>query len=831
MRRWPTLLLLLAGLPTSAQDPVLDLDFDQPLTPQQVLTSHAAGEGPALLPGPWDRCLDLTASARAGGSKDDGPSGGSVAVTEPALDKLTKFTVLLWVEPSPTRPIASRVINKDGSWELMNGGTSLMLYLTGAQGKTNYGSPRIDRPGGGWVFFAGTVDEHEVRIQVGTARTGLSQVVKTPLAEPLVTAEGLCELGNFRGIRPFQGRLDNLRIYGQPLPEEAIEAAFKADCQTMNQGGPLSAVAAVPAGVRGFTMKHSSVPFSSRWQRKPEELVDLLQVYGVTHLLWVYGNKPDFIAQMHGVVPFYEGSLNGMQGFEQSPVEADAPEDTTGRQRDFDGHFIVMSHMAKWSPKRPHWQACNNHPDFRQIFFAAADGLLAAGADAIHIDDWEMSLYNVEHGRGCFCPACLKGFGQYLQQHFDPAKAPELELGPLGQFDYRQWLREHEGVRDAKDYRSRWRELPLADQWHDYQRAGLRDFYLALREHLKQQSPDKLIPVSVNNQFGRRTPDGGLRGVECLDALDFFIGEASQNYQGLDDVTLACKAAEAVGITQVMMSKPLVLGTGQAGMATCYALGSTLRVPWDAYMDNGPDGMPAPRYFGQTGDWSPLYRLVADHPDLFEGYDTAASVGLVFNADEPVSRELQDACAKLTLAGIPFRCFGATSHTSRVPLQSEPLARVPMLVALTPDEAFCAEDQATLAKLREARTARWLSLEDALAACQARPALRPIRLEAPQGVYAWLRLAADDPRRAVVHLVNWNADPSKQDGAGDGAEQYGQVTVSLHRPAGWSGTVQATCYAPGAEPLPLTPELHHDLIRLTLPKVGVWSVVALQLSE
>lgn len=814
-----SLLPVLAVWPLLAQTPVLELDFERPADGLEFV-DHAAGEGPALLPGPWGRCLDLTASSRAGGQGDDPAAGGSVAVTDPRLDALTEFTVVLWLQPTVTRSLAARVINKDGSWELMHGGSALALYLSGPGGKTHYPTERIDRLPGEWRFFAGTVGGGQVTTRVGSLAGGLGAPVVKPLAEPLATVPGELEVGNYHGIRPFQGRLDRLRLYPRALTAQQVATLYHDDCAAMHAAGPFDGLAAVADRPSRFALRRSAVPFSSRWQRKPDEVAGLLKDYSATHLLWVYGEDPGYVQRMHGVVPFYEGTLNGMQGYQDSPAAA-IGDDSTGRQRGFDGQFLQMGHMVAWNPERPHWQGCQNHPDFRALFFKAADGLLAAGVDGVHVDDWEFNLSNVLGGRGCFCEGCLAGFRAYLTTHLSAAQAAELGVGDLAMFDYRTYLKAHDLVRDAEDYRQRFRELPLTPYFLDYQAAGLREFYLAFRAHLTAASPGKVIPVSVNNQFGRNTPDGYLRGAESVDAIDFYIGEASVGKQELVDFVMPIQTAAGLGMPQVMMNKPVSLGAAQAAMATCYATGSPLRIPWDAYMDNGPDGKPAPRYFGKLDDWLPLYRLVADHPDRFDDFRTAAAVGLVFNADEPVYERLREVCEDLTARQIPFRLLGAASRTARVPLEVSRLVETPWLVNLSPAESYAGDDRVALDEAVASRLTRLVTYEQAIAAAD-----RPLRVAAPEGVYAFTRLASS--ARAVVHLVNWNADPAKSDGDGLGAEPFANVSFAVKRPEGWRGKLTATCWAPGEAPVTLAAEEHARSWRFVVPRLGVWAVVELR---
>jgi len=64
------------------------------------------------------------------------------------------------------------------------------------------------------------------------------------------------------------------------------------------------------------------------------------------------------------------------------------------------------------------------------------------------------------------------------------------------------------------------------------------------------------------------------------------------------------------------------VATTRKVIATCYACGGHLIVPWDVYMGTGK-----PRYFGRPEDYADLYKLVRDHAARFDGYEDAAAVG------------------------------------------------------------------------------------------------------------------------------------------------------------------------------------------------------------
>ena len=139
--------------------------------------------------------------------------------------------------------------------------------------------------------------------------------------------------------------MDNVRIYDAALTPEQVRQVFERDVANWAKAKPILSLAQAPVASRRFQPKQSAIFFSSRWQKK--EAFDMLRAFHVTHLLWVYGAKPDYIQQAHDMGLFYEGTLNGLCGYQKATKDRSAEGDTTGRQRDLDGNKVVLPHMAK----------------------------------------------------------------------------------------------------------------------------------------------------------------------------------------------------------------------------------------------------------------------------------------------------------------------------------------------------------------------------------------------------------------------------------------------------------------------------------------------------
>jgi hypothetical protein len=809
---------------------LLELTFDTSLANagtaggEAEVRVYAEGEDPYLMPGPWGDCLDLTAAARFGGTlADTGPAGSALVYRNAAVDSLGNFTVTLWMRGAPdTREVASRVLTKFGSWELMYAGGRPSLVTVQGDSKKGHRCPALPAGNTGeWTFVAASVerDGGSLSLHLGTRDGGLTEPATEKLDHLPAQVESELQVGNFNDIRPFKGWLDNLRIYAAALSAEQVRAVFAGDVENWSAGESVYSFG-VPVRRGRFRMKQSDIPFRVLSQKRLDSLkgFDVMEACHATHLFWVYGNDPEYVRRTHEKGIFYQASQNGMCGFGNASADRSADGDPTGRQQDLDGNKVVLPHMAKWRSEHPQWTGCHNNPDFRKLFFEESDAFVKLGVDSLHVDDWMMAYSTASAGLSCFCPACLAGFREYLKQTLSAEELKALGIEDLAPFDYRAHLKA-QGIENQEQYRKQFRDLPLTPHFLAFQAEGLRDFYAAYRRHLDQASPDKYLPISVNNQFCRRDSAGGFLGASLVDRLDFLIGEAFRSMQTVTHYVLACKVAEALSIPQIMKCKPEAIAHSQAMLATTYALGQWFRVPWDVYMDNDANGQAAPRYFGKLEDWKPLYDFIHDHPQLFEEQQTAAVVGVLFNLDAQPYQAVWDACDRLTNLKVPFRLLAGTGAGDRATIDAEALKSIRFVVQLHSTDGFCQADRQVLATAKASRRVRFLDPDADLPGVLREAERSFLRVEGPENVFAFLRVKPDDGS-AAIHVVNWNAKP---DGTND---PFGGVTLSLAQPKRWGENVTFTWYAPGqGGGLVLKPEEHRDCYRLTIPQLGVWSVV------
>ncbi len=119
--------------------------------------------------------------------------------------------------------------------------------------------------------------------------------------------------------------------------------------------------------------------------------------------------------------------------------------------------------------------------------------------------------------------------------------------------------------------------------------------------------------------------------------------------------------------------------------------------------------------------------------------------------------------------------------------------------------------------MRASRRTRFLTSDDDIEGLLRDYGLLPVRVEGPKNVYVFPRVKRGS---TVIHVVNWNITRAGR------TDAFANVTLTLDRTWNWGNTATVKYYRPGQRAgLPLQPEFHHDLIRLTLPRLETWGVV------
>ncbi|MCX7826934.1 MAG: LamG domain-containing protein, partial [Verrucomicrobiae bacterium] len=317
-QRLAALLACLIAPTATALEPLVCFDFEGNLNNAGALggagqfKTYAPGEEAGFDFGPFGRCLDLTAASRHGGAGAKEPrAGAAVVFRHEALDKLNAFTMVLWSRQSPlAHGQSARLLSKENSWDLLPAAGGVSLALGPGTNKVSYhltGKTR-EKLEDRWRFTAVVVAPDSVRAYVGGLDRVLALAAEKPRSERKAAGPGDLVLGTFAGVRPFNGWMDRVRIFGGALEEKAVRAIYEADCADAGRARPMWVYdfARPPTHTHPFHLKRSDIPFSTRWQTRGEAPA-IMRSFHATQCLWVYGSQTNFIQQIKAMGLGYQG--------------------------------------------------------------------------------------------------------------------------------------------------------------------------------------------------------------------------------------------------------------------------------------------------------------------------------------------------------------------------------------------------------------------------------------------------------------------------------------------------------------------------------------------
>jgi len=345
--------------------------------------------------------------------------------------------------------------------------------------------------------------------------------------------------------------------------------------------------------------------------RDPHNTLDAIRGFHVTWLEWTYGNDKGFIRKVHDLGATYGGALAAGSYSGKQPR-------AVWNVRDREGKLVYATWMRAW--KTPNAWGCANHPEFRAGHVRAAVAAVAAGADVLQRDEPGQNKHAVRWG-GCFCEHCMKGFNQWLATNSDPAILRRLGVADLGTFDYREYLR----AKDAPvgDAFGAWKGDELKAYFVRFQTDASVAFGRWWREELNRRV-GREIPVSCNN--------GTRQWTDIELAYDYCIGELATSHATPKFLYAAMRKAATHDRTQSVTMPLRRTGEQEAPdwvrhtrqtIATVYAAGGHIEMPWDTYLPT-PEGR---RYFGRPENYADLTAFVRGMAPFLDGYSAAFAVG------------------------------------------------------------------------------------------------------------------------------------------------------------------------------------------------------------
>gem|GEM_PF-1634042 len=353
----------------------------------------------------------------------------------------------------------------------------------------------------------------------------------------------------------------------------------------------------------------------------PHNTLKAIKGFHATRLEWIYELTPEFIQQVQSLGTSVSGTTSTSTGV---GLDKSGPE---WRARysilDLNLQPTTAPWMRKWAI--PGLWLCVNNPDSREASLAHGKLLIDQGVLDIQRDDPAANQHAVKWG-ACFCPACMSGFRDYLQENATSEQLAAWQISNLDTFDYREYLL----VRDAPvgDAFQAYASHGLTGLFQSFQTQSTTDFHKWWHEEINQYA-GRYVPVSSNNV-------GRLFG-PTYQPFDFWIGELNiknANPEFLFDLsrrmyTMGKGQTLTMPLKHSSVMTPEWLRTIRNSLATIYAVGMHMEAPWDTYLPTPQ----ADRYFGEPKDFSDLLGFIRANAALLDGYESAAAIGSMIQDD------------------------------------------------------------------------------------------------------------------------------------------------------------------------------------------------------
>lgn len=761
------------------------------------LVEWAPGEGGNLGAGLRGRGLDLTASSRGGGNELT-KAGSSVIMDGKGIEKLQQMTLALWFKPSGLNS-PSRLLYYAPSWDLSfsNG----MIGFKTRHNRKDQGHVIMPaRPiemDGRWNFIAITFDDiaGEARCYHGFRGSQVKHVCTWRNIPKLDRGSAILEIGNLSGIRPFKGWIDSVRIFDRLFSLIEIEQVHALESIPRRSLRQLADN--VPD--RSAVFRHGDVCLSSRSIRPKS--IETIKDFRANRLTWSYSADADFIRNCKSAgITTFQGTINSLPGHSN----------TNAHCLDLDGKPMVAPWMVAFSRVAPTYWGCNNRKQFMETSLERAIRALDAGADSIQFDDWSMIDSASRWGGACFCDDCMVGFREYLKLHLSEQERTNLKIGDPGTFNYRRYLAKQHGIADAKTYKSKRGALQITKYFEKFQRLSVRKFFMSLRKQINAHA-GRTVPLSINSTFLK--PDQSTNFMP--DLVDFLQGEIW--YFDRMNLAIASKTAEGLGKWQVFVPKPKNVQQMRMGIASTYAMGQIMLVPWDMYMGSDANGI-QPRYYGTVEEYGDLYHFIRDHADLFDGYQNPASVGVIVDLDRFNRARVRLVCQRLFDTQTPFNFVIAGHSYYEAGLNADYLKKYELLLLTSDEHVLAKKDQAAL----RAVSAQTSVVLDREASAELIRSESPIEVWGPSDISVLPRVKPDpSERKLICHVLNR--------AVGDDVKELKWVSFLVKR---WAlhGNKLASVkwHVPGKQSINIEFEMIEQGARIIIPRLPIWGIAELQ---
>ncbi len=522
---------------------------------------------------------------------------------------------------------------------------------------------------------------------------------------------------------------------------------------------------------------------------------------------------------------------------------------------DFDSNFMESTvrdlndkpAITWWAHRykgHPPYFFCTNSPAYRHYLMYQLRRVMQAGTDWLMIDSAipTIASLNARYG-GCFCQHCMTGFRDCLRENLSDAELASWEIADLESFNYREYLL----ARGFTDERYRAEILafppviPLAGEYFDFQWKEVNSLFRAFKRYAQEFGDD--VPMSSNSPFY------WAEFMYAVDAHDFYTNE--MQYLPPEDEILPTDPVYTFKLADALDRLLAITGVPRAfepcrlndrprhirlWIAQAYAHGHVFMAPdkmWTLRFAGEPDRW----YHSKPGDYEPIYHFIRDYPELFDGYESFATIALIFsnqsvrqylgdrlsgghlggqNRSAPRT-DLANACFALSRANLPFRILVAGDDWLEDRLLEADLS--PYRAVLRFEPSFLSVEQEAKLQTAGERLITWSGAGNLLDRL-----VRDIQVSGSENISVQLRHkpgSADAP--LIIHLLNSNYELET-----DQFRPVRDVQVEIAREALARSYSRATMYAPGTAPCPIDCRVNDERTVVTVPELDMWAIIKLE---
>jgi hypothetical protein len=216
----------------------------------------------------------------------------------------------------------------------------------------------------------------------------------------------------------------------------------------------------------------------------------------------------------------------------------------------------------------------------------------------------------------------------------------------------------------------------------------------------------------------------------------------------INELMVRAATIRALGIGYVPTIKVKSVPENRVAIATLYSLGGPTVVPWDVYINNGPEQPPG-RYYGTVEEYGDLYKFVRKNPALFDDLETAAVIGVVVPLDNFNDTATVKLTQRLSEQQVPFAFVFAGGDAS-AGINVTRANRFKALVTVNPESDFTSQ------ALKQLRAVSVPVLDAAKVSETTLRSWTPLRATGSNGSVRLYPRASGrgDAKRLVVHVVD-----------------------------------------------------------------------------